>query len=105
MVRWLRIQWDRVLAVTLVVAGVVALVVGWVGISGELYTVRQLPYLVSGGLGGLFLLGLGIGLWLSADIRDEWHQLRRIEARMVEGDPGPVPPKIAAAADRAVGAR
>jgi hypothetical protein len=80
--RWLRVQWDRALAVTLVAAGVVALVLGWTGISDELFAARQLPYLLSGGIGGLFLLGSGATLWLSADLRDEWHQLRRIETRL-----------------------
>ena len=80
--RWLRVQWDRVLAVAVVGAGILALVIGWVGISDEVFEARQLPYLLSGGIGGLFLLGVGATLWLSADLRDEWHQLRRIEQRM-----------------------
>lgn len=83
--RWLRVQWDRALAVTVFAAGVVALVVGWAGISGEVFAARQLPYLLSGGIGGLFLLGAGATLWLSADLRDEWYQLRRIEQRMADG--------------------
>ena len=89
--RWIRIQWDRVLAVTLVIAGALALIIGWTGISDEVFAARQLPYLLSGGIGGLFLLGAGATLWLSADMRDEWHQLRRIEARMAAGDPLPAP--------------
>ena len=80
--RWLRVQWDRVLAVTVLVAGILALAIGWAGISDEVFAARQLPYLLSGGVGGLFLLGVGATLWLSADLRDEWHQLRRIEQRM-----------------------
>jgi hypothetical protein len=34
---------------------------------------------------GVFLLGLGGVLWLSADLRDEWRKLDRIERRL--GDP------------------
>lgn len=89
--RWLRVQWDRALAVTVVTAGVLALIVGWTGISDEVFAARQLPYLLSGGIGGLFLLGAGATLWLSADLRDEWHQLRRIEERMAEGVRLPAP--------------
>lgn len=85
--RWLRVQWDRALAAVLVAAGVLALVIGWAGISDEVFAARQLPYLLSGGIGGLFLLGAGATLWLSADMRDEWHQLRRIEQRMAAADP------------------
>ncbi|MEW6471297.1 MAG: hypothetical protein AB1679_03415 [Actinomycetota bacterium] len=94
--RWLRVQWDRVLAVTVVGAGILALVIGWAGISDEVFAARQLPYLLSGGVGGLFLLGVGATLWLSADLRDEWHQLRRIEQRMAAtaepSDAGPERP-------------
>jgi hypothetical protein len=89
--RWLRVQWDRALAVTVVAAGVLALIVGWTGISDEVFAARQLPYLLSGGIGGLFLLGAGATLWLSADLRDEWHQLRRIEERMAGTQETPVP--------------
>ena len=84
--RWLRVQWDRALAAFLVSAGILALVIGWAGISDEVFAARQLPYLLSGGIGGLFLLGAGATLWLSADMRDEWHQLRRIEQRMAAAE-------------------
>ena len=104
--RWLRVQWDRVLAVTVVAAGVLALVIGWKGISDEVFAARQLPYLLSGGIGGLFLLGAGATLWLSADLRDEWHQLRRIEQRMAAGDTLPAPAvRTDAAGDAAVQTR
>ena len=76
---WVRDQWDRVGAVVLVVAGAVALLLGWLGISDALLPSEQLPYLLSGGLVGLFLLGLGTTMWLSADLRDEWRKLDRLE--------------------------
>jgi hypothetical protein len=75
LLRWVRVQWDRVAAGGCVVAGAVALLLGWHGVSKEALTAQQLPYLVSGGIGGLFLLGLGGILWLSADLRDEWRKL------------------------------
>ena len=81
---WVRDQWDRVGAVLLVVAGALALLLGWVGISDALLPSEQLPYLLSGGLVGVFLLGLGTTLWLSADLRDEWRKLDRLE-ELVEG--------------------
>ena len=73
---WLRVQWDRAAAGAAFVAGLVALLLGWLGISDSLYVVEQLPYLISGGLVGLFLLGTGAVLWISADLRDEWRELR-----------------------------
>jgi len=77
--KWLRLQWDRVLAWVLVAAGAIALIAGWVGVSGSAYAAGQLPYIISGGIGGIFLLGVGATLWLSADLRDEWRKLDSIE--------------------------
>ena len=85
---FLRNQWDRVGAVLCVVGGAVALFVGWLGVSGTLDTGKQLPYVVSGAMFGLFLLGIGALLWLSADLRDEWRKLDSIERHLDEG-PGP----------------
>ena len=76
---WVRDQWDRVGAVVLVVIGALALLLGWIGISDAVLPSEQLPYLLSGGLVGVFLLGLGTTLWLSADLRDEWRKLDRLE--------------------------
>ncbi|HEY2834691.1 MAG TPA: hypothetical protein VGJ14_19895 [Sporichthyaceae bacterium] len=75
---WARLQWDRVLGGTAAVAGAVLLIIGWVHVSGTGFVAEQLPYLASEGLGGVFLLGLGTGLWLSADMRDQWRELRAI---------------------------
>lgn len=77
--QWLRLGWDRAGAWACVVLGAVALVLGWIGVSDKLYTAEQVPYVISAGFGGLFLLGLGGILWLSADLRDEWTQLDKIE--------------------------
>lgn len=86
--KWVRAQWDRVLAWVCVAAGAIVLVVGWAGVSRYPYPADQLPYIISGGVGGLFLLGLGAMLWLSADLRDEWRKLDEIDrrnARFYEG--------------------
>ncbi len=83
--RGLRDVWDRALAVVLTVAGAVLLVLGWFGVSGQGLTSLQIPYVVSGGLGGIFLMGAGAALWLSADLRDEWRKLDRIEAVLESG--------------------
>ncbi len=77
---YLRAQWDRAVGIGLVLLGAIALLLGWIGVSGAVYPAEQLPYLMSGGLGGLFLLGMGATLWLSADLRDEWRHLDVLEA-------------------------
>lgn len=86
----LRKQWDRVGAWVFVVAGAVVLLLGYWGISDETRVARQIPYLISGGLVGIFLLGVGGMLWVSADLRDEWRELwklRNVLARGIAGEP------------------
>jgi hypothetical protein len=78
--RWLRAEWDRAAAVALVVLGVIFVAVGYNGVSTSPYVAEELAYLASGAVGGLFLLGCGATLWLSADLHDEWRKLDRIEA-------------------------
>ena len=84
MTTWLRAQWDRVLAWVLGLAGLVALLVGWLGVSGTPYLAEQLPYLVSAGMLGLFLLGVGATVWISADLRDEWRKLDEVADLLAE---------------------
>lgn len=101
---YLREQWDRVSAVVAVVAGALMLLLGWAGVQGKIYPGQQMPYLVSGGLGGIFVLGVGAVLWLSADLRDEWRKLDevdatllRIEAAQASGTTIKLPPDVAVA--------
>jgi hypothetical protein len=81
-VKWLRIQWDRCAAWLAIALGALCLLLGWLGVSSTPFPAQQISYLVSGGLTGVFLLGLGAMLWLSADLRDQWAKLDRIEAGM-----------------------
>ena len=92
--KYLRNQWDRAGAWLCVIAGAVALVVGYFGVSGTLEIGKQLPYVVSGGMAGLFLLGLGALLWVSADLRDEWRKLDAIDRHLLEVG---TPPQVTAA--------
>jgi hypothetical protein len=93
---WINNQRDRALAVLLVVLGAVALVAGWLGVSRAVLTTQQLPYLASGAVGGVFLLGAAATLWLSADLRDEWRKLdaihREIQRLVDQQDQGVVDP-------------
>ena len=89
---FLRANWDRAVAVVLVLAGVILLVVGWFEISGTGLVAEQLPYLISAGLGGVALITLGCTAWLSADLQDEWRRMDGIEARLRDlGRPEPPP--------------
>jgi len=84
----LRAQWDRVGAWLAITLGAIAVLVGWLGVSDTGYVFEQMPYIVSGGIGGLFLLGLGTALLLSADFRDEWRKLDAIEQVLRDADGG-----------------
>jgi putative Mn2+ efflux pump MntP len=77
-VKWCRLQWDRALAVVAGAVGVVLVICGWVGVSGTPYIAKQVPYVVSWGIGGLVLIVVGATLWLSADMNDEWRTLDRL---------------------------
>ena len=81
----LKAQWDRFGAATCTVIGGLFLFFGWLGVSNTPYLVEQIPYVLSGGIGGVFFLGLGATLWISADLRDEWAKLDRIEEALGDG--------------------
>jgi hypothetical protein len=90
----LKSQWDRIAAVACAVIGVILLIVGYQGIADSPYVAEELAYLISGGLGGVFFLGIGATLYISADMHDEWRKLDRIEEailslRTENSSPGP----------------
>ena len=80
---WARLQWDRLGAWICIGVGALVLLLGYIGVSGTAYTSEQLPYIVSGGLTGIFLLGVGGMLWLSADLRDEWRKLDDLDRTLL----------------------
>lgn len=81
----LKSQWDRSAAIVLTLAGVICLVAGYAGVADSQILAEQTRFIVSGGIGGIFLLGLGATLWISADLRDEWRKLDRIERALGDG--------------------
>ena len=99
---WIRNQWDRAVGLIAVMAGLVALTAGWVGASGTVYPAQQIPFLMSGGLFGIFFLGVGCTAWLSADLRDEWRKLDQLDETLrsvgiIIPDPGlNAPPPVLA---------
>jgi hypothetical protein len=95
----LRNQWDRAAAVALVALGGLALLLGWIGTSSTVFTFRQIPFLISGGLVGVCLIVVASAVWVSADLRDEWRKLdelqdtlREIDLRMPASDVCERPP-------------
>jgi hypothetical protein len=75
LLKYVRVQWDRTGAVVCAIAGVVALLIGYLGTSDTEYIAEQIPYVISGGLAAIVLFVAAGVLWLSADLRDEWREL------------------------------
>jgi hypothetical protein len=82
--KWARYHWDRVAAGFLVGLGLLTLLLGYLGVSGTVYPAEQLPYMISGGILGIFFLGTAAVLYLSADMRDEWRKLDSIDTSLKE---------------------
>jgi hypothetical protein len=81
----LRAQWDRALSVAIGLTAGLLLLLGYRGVSGTPHVAAQLPYIVSAGLFGIFLLTIAATLWVSADLRDEWRELRALRVRLDHG--------------------
>jgi hypothetical protein len=84
----------KALAAALTIAGLVAVLVGYLGVRDQSHIELQLPYLISGGLGGLVLLGLGALVLIQYQMRiqarrfaemtdslDEWKEQALAELR------------------------
>jgi len=76
---FLQANWDRVIGWSGVLLGCVAIWLGYRGVSGTALSYQQIPYLISGGVFGLALIGVGSTALLSADLRDEWRKLDKLE--------------------------
>ena len=83
MVRWLSDTSRPLLGWGCIGFGLLALLLGWVGVSGEVLVAKQLPYLASGGLVGVSLVVLGGRILLIDDLRRDADRVDRLE-RMVE---------------------
>jgi len=80
--RWLRAEWDRVAGYGCLAVGLALLVAGFQGVRHAADVIDEISYLVSGGIGAVFLLGIGATLLLSADLHDDFRTLHRIEEQL-----------------------
>jgi hypothetical protein len=80
----LKAQWDRVAAISAAALGLLSLLIGWIGVSGTEFVAEQMSFVASGGLFGVFALGVAAALWISADLRDEWRKLDSVEELLAE---------------------
>jgi hypothetical protein len=79
-------QVDRRQAIAwlLIVAGAVAGLIGWIGVSGRDIEALQLPFLASGGIAALVLTAIGAALLISSDVRADRERAGRLEAEVLE---------------------
>ena len=70
----------QVLAGALVLVGLLAIAVGWFGAGGNNDVWQQIPFLVSGGIGGAALVALGVVAYLSYEHLED----RRAVATLVD---------------------
>ena len=87
----LRAQWDRVLGWGLMVLGTLFVAVGAAEVRTAPTILDQLPFLMSGGVGGLIIAGIGGILLISAGLHDEWRRLHRLQVTLAEGTSAWVP--------------
>jgi hypothetical protein len=80
----LQARWRTIVAWVSIGAGAVAIFIGWLGVSAQTIVAKQLPYLISGGVGGIVLVGAGVGLLVAEDLRAERARIGRLEAEILE---------------------
>lgn len=74
----------RVCAGVLTVAGVVTVLVGYVQLRDESDVVLQLPYVMSAGIGGLILVGLGAVALIQAQMQTQTRRAAEVAEQLDE---------------------
>lgn len=64
----------------LAVLGALFIVLGYFGVANEALVAKQIPYLVSGGIGGMVLVAVGAFLLGTDDVRKQFDRVERLEA-------------------------
>lgn len=67
-----------------VAVGALLIVLGWFGVSGESVVAKQLPYLVSGGIGGVLLAVIGAYFLGTEELRKDSGRLEQLERQVNE---------------------
>jgi hypothetical protein len=67
----------------LAVIGAVLILIGYLGVAHEALVAKQIPYLVSGGIGGMVLVAVGAFLLGTDDVRKQLQRVEHLET-MVE---------------------
>jgi hypothetical protein len=90
-------RWNQIGGVACLGVGVVFITSCALGVRSAPEIVEDLSFLISGGLGGLFLLGLGITLVTDRHLEERREQLQRLERNIRAGivvPPGGLAPSV-----------
>lgn len=60
--------------------GALFIVIGYFGVANEALVAKQIPYLVSGGIGGMVLVAVGAFLLGTDDIRKQLNRIEQLES-------------------------
>lgn len=80
--RWVAAATRPVVGWVLVGLGALVILLGYLGVANEALVAKQLPYLISGGIGGVALVAVGTYFLGTEEIRRDSGRLDRLE-RMV----------------------
>lgn len=80
---WVRSALRPYVGWILIGSGALVMLFGYLGVSREAIPAKQIPYLVSGGIGGVFLAVVGAYFLGTQEMRNDSGRLDRLE-RMVE---------------------
>ena len=67
-----------------VAVGLLLNLLGWIGVSGEAIVAKQIPYVVSGGIGGVLLAVIGAYFLGTEELRKDSGRLDRLEEMVQE---------------------
>ena len=81
--RWVGKATRPVIGWVLLGVGALIILIGWIGVSGTPVVAKQIPYVVSGGIGGVLLAILGAYFLGTDELRKDSGRLDRLE-RMVD---------------------
>jgi hypothetical protein len=81
--RWVGKATRPVIGWVLLGIGALFILIGWIGVSGTPIVAKQIPYVVSGGIAGVFLAVAGAYFLGTEELRKDSGRLDRLE-RMVE---------------------
>jgi hypothetical protein len=81
--RWVHRATRPVVGWVVVGIGFILVLIGYLGVSREALVAKQIPYLISGGIGGIALVGFGAMLVGTEDLKRTHERIDRLE-RLVE---------------------